>query len=142
MALPTAHNARHWHQWAAAGPLRHPTGCCPHRLHGAPQPALLPTSPPTPAPRLPARAPGGQCAPHTPTVYSVAVLGLVSVLVVRESVTEVPIAGFGAKKPLGISTDTGSCAGSTQPLGSVIVRVWLTGSIAPMAAVQFGSRFS
>ena len=72
-------------------------------------------------------------------VYAGAMLGLVSLLVVRESSTVVPIAGFGARNPLGISTATGTKAGRTQVLGSVIVSVPFMGSIDPVAPAQPGS---
>ena len=64
--------------------------------------------------------------------------GSVSVLVARESTTFVPIAGFGAKNPLGISALTGTLASSTHVLGSVITSVWVAASIAPLAPLQFG----
>ena len=97
-------------------------------VHAALHPPLPASSPTPPTPIQPkqlarclhpahaATAPTSTCIPtrphpspgRTPMVYSEAMLGLVSVLVVRESVTDVPIAGFGAKKSLGICTNTGS----------------------------------
>ena len=65
--------------------------------------------------------------------------GIGSELVASDSTTVVPAAGFGAKKPLGSSARRGTSAPRTQPLGSVIVSVWWTGSIAPVAPVQAGS---
>ena len=55
----------------------------------------------------------------------------------RASVTVVPLAGFGAKNPLGISTVTGTLATSTQLLGRVIFNVPLM--MAAVALVQLAS---